>query len=266
MKALGRVGALPIAVGGLAAVIPRPAAPPVTEPADSVIVAGAAGLRWDDVNATDTPTMWQLALHGSIGALSVRSARRVTCSGDGWLTLGAGNLARFTTAPVTQQCPPLDVEIDRPSGSVDGASATLPELRAVVNDNRTLPWRAEPGALAEAVRCTSVYGPGAAIAAARPYGRIDRYSDNPVFDNACAPSILDLGEISGPAAQRKAEAKQADATLAAFLAAPGDPGPFGATMQTSTFSGGAIRANRMLSPWPKNSALPSARFGSIASA
>src|SRR6185437_3149988 len=144
VKALVRVGAMLIAVGGLAAMIPRPAAPPVTEPADSVIVAGAAGLRWDDVNATDTPTMWQLALHGSIGALSVRSARRVTCSGDGWLTLGAGNLARYTTAPVTQQCPPLDVEIDRPSGPTDGASATLPELRDVVNDNRTLPWRAEP--------------------------------------------------------------------------------------------------------------------------
>jgi len=218
VKALIRIGALLIAVAGLAAMIPRPADPAVTELADSVIVAGAAGLRWDDVNATDTPTMWQLALHGSIGALSVRSARRVTCSGDGWLTLGAGNLARYTTAPVTQQCPPLDVEIDRPAGPTDGASATLPELREVVNDNRTLPWRAEPGALAEAVRCTSAYGPGAAIAGARPYGRIDRYSENAVFDNACALSIVDLGEISGNAAQRKANAKQADATLTAFLA------------------------------------------------
>ncbi len=149
-----------------------------------------------------------------------RSARPAgsPAAGDGWLTLGAGNLARFTTAPVTQQCPPLDVEIDRPSGNVDGASATLPELRDVVNDNRTLPWRAEPGALAEAVRCTSAYGPGAAIAAARPYGRIDRYSENAVFDNACALSIVDLGAIAGSAAQRKAAARQADATLAAFLA------------------------------------------------
>src|SRR5262249_34879700 len=47
---------------------------------------------------------------------------------------------------------------------------------------------------------------------------IDRYSGNPVFDNACALSIVDLGEISGSATQRKSAVKQADAALTTFLA------------------------------------------------
>ena len=70
----------------------RPATGAPTEHADYVVVAGAAGLRWDDVNAVDTPTLWRLAQQGSIGALSVRSAAAPTCPSDGWLTLGAGNL------------------------------------------------------------------------------------------------------------------------------------------------------------------------------
>jgi len=40
----------------------------------------------------DTPTLWRLAQQGSIGALSVGSAHQPTCPGDGWLTLGAGNV------------------------------------------------------------------------------------------------------------------------------------------------------------------------------
>ena len=44
------------------------------------------------------------------------------------------------------------------------------------------------------------------------------------------------------------------------------PGPFGATIATSTSAGGLIRPYRMLRPWPKKSALPAVRFGAIDSA
>jgi hypothetical protein len=205
--------ALVMALLGLLALVPRPAATAAPQTADYVIVAGAAGLRWDDVNAIDTPTMWRLAQSGSIGALSVRSARAVTCAGDGWLTLGTGNFARYTLGQVTPQCPALKVTIDQSSGP----SATLPGVRNVIDDNRTLPWGAEPGALAEAVRCTSAIGPGAAIAAARPYGRIDRYSQTAAFDTACALSIVDLGTIAGDGPDRRDAVRQADAALAAVL-------------------------------------------------
>jgi hypothetical protein len=62
-----------------------------------VVITGSAGLRWDDVNPTDTPTLWALAGKDSIAALSVRSGHIPTCPSDGWLTLGAGNFARATT-------------------------------------------------------------------------------------------------------------------------------------------------------------------------
>jgi hypothetical protein len=209
--------ALLVGVAGLLALIPRPAVDPAAPSADYVIIAGAAGLRWDDVNPDDTPTMWQLAQHGAIGALSVRSARRVTCAGDGWLTLGAGNYAVFTDGPVTSQCPPLSVDM-----SADKTGASLPGQAAVVARNRNLHWGAQPGALAEGVRCTTAIGPGAAIAASRPYGRVDRYSDtiDEGLLSACALTLVDLGQIAGDdAAARAGDARRADAALATIMAA-----------------------------------------------
>ncbi|MEU7874152.1 hypothetical protein [Dactylosporangium sp. NPDC049140] len=209
--------ALLAGLAGVAALIPRPAAVPAQPTADYVIIVGVAGLRWDDVNAADTPAMWQMAQDGAIGALSVRSARRITCAGDGWLTLGSGNFAVFTPGPVTPVCPPLDVPITR-----NTTSATLPDQGDLVTRNSNLHWGAQPGALAEGVRCTTAVGPGAAVAAARPYGRVDRYSetlDDSLLD-ACALTLVDLGEIAGddPVA-RAADARRADAALAGILAA-----------------------------------------------
>ncbi|GAA2612161.1 hypothetical protein GCM10010399_48820 [Dactylosporangium fulvum] len=202
---------------GLVAFIPQPAAEPVAPSADYVIIVGVAGLRWDDVNPDDTPTMWQLAQEGSIGALSVRSARRVTCAGDGWLTLGAGNYAVYTPGVVTPTCPPVKVTINP-----DRTGASLPDQAAIVTRNRGLHWGAQPGALAEGVRCTTAVGPGAAIAAARPYGRVDRYAEavDESLLSACALTLVDLGQIAGDdAAARAGDARRADAALAAVIAA-----------------------------------------------
>ncbi|MEV6929887.1 hypothetical protein AB0M46_36125 [Dactylosporangium sp. NPDC051485] len=202
---------------GLVALIPRPAAAPPAPTADYVLIVGVAGLRWDDVNATDTPAMWQMAQHGAIGALSVRSARRITCAGDGWLTLGSGNFAVYTPGAVTPVCPDLSVPI-----AADQSGASLPDQGDIVARNRSLHWGAQPGALAEGVRCTTAIGPGAALAAARPYGRIDRYSET--LDggllSACALTMIDLGQIAGDdPATRAAGARRVDAALASILAA-----------------------------------------------
>jgi hypothetical protein len=202
---------------GVAGLIPRPAAAPAKPTADYVLIVGVAGLRWDDINAADTPAMWQMAQGGAIGALSVRSARRITCAGDGWLTLGSGNFAVYTPGPVTPVCPALTVPISR-----NTTSATLPDQGDIIGRNRALHWGAQPGALAEGVRCTTAIGPGAAIAAARPYGRIDRYSDtlDDTLLDACALTLIDLGQIAGDdPVSRAADARRADATLANILAA-----------------------------------------------
>ncbi|WP_433608326.1 hypothetical protein ACQP2P_35160 [Dactylosporangium sp. CA-139114] len=209
--------ALLAGLAGVAGLIPRPAAAPAQPTADYVIVVGVAGLRWDDVNASDTPAMWQMAQGGAIGALSVRSARRITCAGDGWLTLGSGNFAIYTPGAVTPVCPALNVSINQ-----NVTSATLPDQSDIVARNRNLHWGAQPGALAEGVRCTTAIGPGAALAAARPYGRIDKYSeglDDSLLD-ACALTIVDLGEIAGDdPVSRATDARRADAALAGILAA-----------------------------------------------
>lgn len=217
----------------------------VDNKADYVIIAGAPGLRWEDVSPEGTPTLWKLAEHGSIGSMSVRSAHDTTCPADGWLTLGAGNFAARTQAPVIDRCPPMDVTISRP----DKIGAVVPDQRLIVDRARRDRWGAVPGALSESVRCTVAVGPGGAIAAARQtkmavdgvptFGRVDRYVSRLPQDSAdgadllssCVLSIVDLGTVDAEpdpnnpatpeqiAAARTAQVKVVDANLALLLAA-----------------------------------------------
>jgi hypothetical protein len=209
------------AAASLAGLAVRPATGATQQPVDYVIIAGAAGLRWDDLDPVRTPTLWREASNGSIGWLSVKSAHRTTCPNDGWLTLGAGNYAAWDTERVTGECPLSVPELTRP----DGIGANVTEQRAKVEENQDrLPYGAVPGALAESVRCTSAVGPGAALAAARPFGRVDKYQPtlpaNPrKLLSDCVLSIVDLGTVVGTGSQRENAVENADATLATLLAA-----------------------------------------------
>ncbi|MEG3632391.1 hypothetical protein [Micromonospora palythoicola] len=207
---------------GVTALAARPQSPPARPSADYVVLVGVAGLRWDDVDAERTPTLWRLAREGSIGSLSVRSAHRPTCPVDGWLTLGAGSFAAWPgNRGGDGQCAPVDVTVDQP----DGIGANLPDQESVVLHNQErLPWGAVPGALSESVRCSVAVGPGAAVAAARPFGRVDRYAPTLPEEPAgllgsCVLSIVDLGTVAGDdPAVRAAAAQSADAELARVLA------------------------------------------------
>jgi hypothetical protein len=213
--------AVAIALAGTVALVVRPATGAPAHTADYVLIAGVPGLRWEDVNEQDTPTLWRMAERGSIGSLSVRSAHRPTCPTDGWLTLGAGNYAAWSGESVGDQCSQAPVDIERP----DALGAYVPEQRTVVPYNRdSLPWGAVPGALAESVRCTVAVGPGAAVAAARPFGRVDRYQPtlpdpaNALFAS-CVLSIVDLGTVGGNVPEvRAAAARRVDAALARMIA------------------------------------------------
>ncbi|HEX5596514.1 MAG TPA: hypothetical protein VFX61_10940 [Micromonosporaceae bacterium] len=211
-----------VVVMGLAALVVRPEVEPPRRTADYVVIAGATGMSWGDIDPDNTPNLWRLAERGSIGSLSVRSARRPTCPVDGWLTLGAGNYASWYDGAPGGVCRPLEVAIEEP----DGIGANLPDQRsAVLHNKEKLPWGAVPGALAESVRCTVAVGPGAAVAAARPFGRVDRYESTLPADPAdllgsCVLSIVDLGVVTGDdPAQRARTARQVDAALARVLAA-----------------------------------------------
>ncbi len=178
---------------GVTALAVRPQTPPSRPSADYVVLVGVAGLRWDDVDPERTPTLWRLAREGSIGSLSVRSAHRPTCPVDGWLTLGAGSFAAWPGNRAGDgQCAPVDVTVEQP----DGIGANLPDQESVVLHNQErLPWGTVPGALSESVRCSVAVGPGAAVAAARPFGRVDRYAptlpeEPPGLLGSCVLSIV----------------------------------------------------------------------------
>ena len=119
------------------------------------------------------------------------------------------------------RCPPLAAPLTRP----DSIGAALPDQAVVVQKNKDLPYGAQPGALAEAVRCTAAVGPGAAVAAARPYGRVDQYSETLPADfraycwpAACCPWSTSGALDATDPQERRAQAHAVDATLATVLA------------------------------------------------
>jgi hypothetical protein len=127
----------------------------------AVVVVGVPGLRWSDVNPTDTPALARLADAAAVGLLSVRTAAPVDCPTDGWLTLGAGNRVR-STGRHTGGCP-----------------ATFPSptsLPAQVRANADRREGARPGLLADALRssggCIQGGGPGPRLAAADSDGSV----------------------------------------------------------------------------------------------
>jgi hypothetical protein len=210
-----------VAITSLAGLTIRPAEQARRGAADYVVVAAAPGLRWEDLDPQRTPALWSEATKGSVGWLTVRSAHDVTCPADGWLTLGAGNYAAWDTREVTGRCAVAEPQLTRP----DGIGANVADQRTVVRNNQDrMPYGTTPGALAESVRCTYAIGPGAAIAAARPFGRVDKYAAELPADASrvlsdCVLSIVDLGTVTGSGAERQAAVAAADATLARVLAA-----------------------------------------------
>lgn len=238
---LRRVGALApylvlaaVTAATVAGLVVRPDATGTAPAAERVILAGAVGLRWDDLDPEQTPQLWRLAGSGAIGSLSARSAHQPTCPLDGWLTLSAGNWAAAQrdqppTGPggddPLDQCPSMDLPID--PTAVGGAR--LRDHDEVVEYNLDqLPWGAVPGALAGSVDCAVGVGAGGAVAAARSSGRLDVYRaalPSRVEDAArllagrCQLAVVDLGTIAGQDARRAAAVRRVDAALGHLLAA-----------------------------------------------
>ena len=131
---VSQVGAVPAAASSRAA---DPAAVP------RLVVVGAPGLSWSDLDGDDLPALTGLAEAGAVGSLSVRSVRTRSCAVDGWLTLGAGRRAADLPGPCRA---PATV-------GTDGLVPRWPDyLRAAAGDS----YGARPGSLAEArLRCAA---------------------------------------------------------------------------------------------------------------
>ncbi|MCI0687408.1 MAG: hypothetical protein L0Y54_09260 [Sporichthyaceae bacterium] len=178
--------------------------PGPSDPSGPVIFLGIPGLRWSDVSAESTPTLFRLLDQGSAASLSVRTVRQLTCPADGWLTLGAG--ARATVSRETDGdsdgpagCPPIEV------------SAAAEAQTVLVNGYAEIPAANEPysydpvfGLLSEEIRraglCAIAVRPGAALALADANGRVRPYlpdvgalgTSTPA---GCPLTIIDLGAL-----------------------------------------------------------------------
>ncbi|WNV77591.1 hypothetical protein [Geodermatophilus sp. DSM 44513] len=172
-------------------------AAPAGPTADRVVVVGVPGLVWDDVDPQATPRLWALAEDSPIGAVSVRAARSTTCVLDGWVTLGAGNRARFPapeesappvplpTVPLPGQPPGVPPPDDAPAPAppagpalshcglqerlaATGLADPQGAVAAVADDPASARFGADPAALGEAVGCATVAGRAPALAVAAP--------------------------------------------------------------------------------------------------
>ncbi len=233
--------AAPLVTGAAAAAAGRtPTAAAVTRAAaatgpDPVVVVGVPGLRWSDVTASGTPTLWRLAEGSALGSLVVRAAGPLTCPADGWLTLGAGRRAEArATGGSLQACREVPVVADDATlGSAMAAAVpSWPQLR---RHNARLSYDAELGLLGRAITPAGgavAVGPGAALAVADDAGRVTRYlaapdlgSPSPVAAAlARAPlAVIDAGAVSDPLAagepSRASRAAAADARVALALRA-----------------------------------------------
>ena len=58
-----------------------------------LVIVGAPGLAWSDLDRDDLPALEAVADEGAVGSLTVRAVRSRSCAIDGWLTLSSGRRA-----------------------------------------------------------------------------------------------------------------------------------------------------------------------------
>ncbi len=199
-----------------------PEAPP------PVVLIGASGLTWDDVDEERTPAVAAFTQAAAIGHLSVRSVYRVTCPTDAWLTIGAARRAAADREPkgdddevvdLDATCPPIPQVVD---GRVDGWG----ELVAF---NASLNYGAQLGLLGDSARETGTTvlaaGAGGALGAADSGGKTVEYLADPLEvterDLASANiSLIDLGGVDERAdpTTRLQQVEAIDADIAEVLA------------------------------------------------
>jgi hypothetical protein len=123
-----------------------------------VVVIGVPGLRWADVEAS--PELSALVGEANVGSISVKTSGGQTCPIDGWLTISAGTRA-WGSEP-GRPCPELPA-VD--GGRVAGWSS-YGDLQAEHHTD------AELGRLGALGNKLCGFGPGGAVAVARPDGSV----------------------------------------------------------------------------------------------
>ncbi len=169
---------------------PMPAAGASVDPPDisaaRVVIVSIPGLLWGDVASGLAPELSALADDGAIGDMTVRAARSRTCILDGLATLGAGNRARYPapTEDAEEHLPPLTPEQEalrmatlagcgqQEQVALEGLTDVTQTVRRIAEDEGTRAFGAEPGALGEAVSCSTAIGRSAAVAVSAPTAHV----------------------------------------------------------------------------------------------
>jgi hypothetical protein len=183
---------------------------PAASTGQSVVLVGVAGLRWEDVDRTDTPNLWDLADASGLAAMSIRTTTRWTCPVAGWLTIGAGQRAADSPTPeLPARCnaPP------RPRAY--GERAMVPGFAGLRARNASGRYSADIGLLGDTVTtgggCITAVGRGAALAAADSTGWLTSYLpanaplDAGTFER-CDLTIVDAGSLAAPSLTRPEDA------------------------------------------------------------
>lgn len=221
MRTRARAVALRAVVAGVLAVVAgalAPAALATTPSADvaptPLVVVGAPGLAWSDLDRDDLPALRSLVEDGALGSLTVRAVRSRSCAVDGWLTVSAGRRAADLPGPCRVPGPVVD-------GAVPGWSALV---TAAAGDG----YGARPGTLGSAVlasgSCVETVGAGAAIGGADAGGRVATHLDAVPAAFGCPVALVDAGVLP-PEGQARADAvARLDEVVAAVLRAVPDGG------------------------------------------
>ncbi len=169
-----------------------------------LVVVGAPGLSWSDVDGGNAPALREMAATGALGSMTVRAVRTRSCAVDGWLTLSAGRRAADVEGPCREPLPVVGDRVPRWDEYLAAAAADS--------------YDASPGTLGKGVTasgaCVETVGPGAAIGGAGPDGVVATYRPTLPASFACPVVLVDGGTVPARGAARAAALAELDALVA----------------------------------------------------
>ena len=209
-RLVAAAGVAALMVLGWLGVRPAPATEPLAR-AERLVLVSVPGLRWQDLDAVDTPHLDGLI--GDSALLSVRAIGTSTSLLEGYVSWGAGN--RLEPSGEEQLTEVVD-------NCATGLAAALADG---ADDDLN---GAVPGALGDALHgaglTTAVFGGAEAVAVLMDgSGCVDRFgpAESPVFDADVTLVEWRGLEVGGPAADRVEAVRALDAAVASWTVPAG---------------------------------------------
>lgn len=177
--------------------------------APRLVVVGAPGLAWSDLDGAGLPAITAMTTAGAVGSLTVRAVRSRACAIDGWLTLSAGRRAADRPGPCRAPLPVVGGFVPRWSEYV---AAAVPDS-----------YDAHPGTLGQEVTasgtCVETVGAGAAIGGANRVGEVMDHLPAVPAKLMCPVVLVDGGVLPASGAAREVALERLDGVVAQVRAA-----------------------------------------------